>query len=152
MSEVVKNGWTATINGMPKVGQLAELSKTMQQSDIELFSALSGDRQPLHTNPELAKASRFGGVIVQGGVTTGLLNAVVAEQVPGPGTVFLNVNWNFSKPVYLGDTVTASVEVLEVRADKPICVIKTVITNQNGEVCLEGQATTFTADLKGLLD
>ena len=112
MSEVVKNGWTATINGMPKVGQLAELSKTMQQSDIELFSALSGDRQPLHTNPELAKASRFGGVIVQGGVTTGLLNAVVAEQVPGPGTVFLNVNWNFSKPVYLGDTVTASVEVL----------------------------------------
>ena len=152
MSEVVKNGWTATINGMPKVGQLAELSKTMQQSDIELFSALSGDRQPLHTNPELAKASRFGGVIVQGGVTTGLLNAVVAEQGPGPGTVFLNVNWNFSKPVYLGDTVTASVEVLEVRADKPICVIKTVITNQKGEVCLDGQATTFTADLKGLLD
>lgn len=151
MSEVVK-GWGATLLGMPEVGQKAHAVKTMQQSDIELFSALSGDRQPLHTNPELAKASRFGGVIVQGGVTTGLLNAVVAEQLPGPGTVFLNVNWNFSKAVYLGDTVTATVEVLEVRPDKPICVIKTVITNQNGELCLEGQATTYTADLKGLLD
>lgn len=151
MSEVI-NGWTATMHGMPEVGQTATLSKTMQQSDIELFSALSGDRQPLHTNPELAKASRFGGVIVQGGVTTGLLNAVVAEQLPGPGTVFLNVDWNFSKPVYLEDTVTASVEVLEVRPDKPICVIRTVIKNQKGEVCLDGKATTFTADLKGLID
>lgn len=151
MSEAV-NGWTATLHGMPEVGQKAQAVKTMQQSDIELFSALSGDRQPLHTNPELAKASRFGGVIVQGGVTTGLLNAVVAEQLPGPGSVFLNVDWNFSKPVYLEDTVTATVEILEVRADKPICVIKTVITNQNGEVCLDGKATTFTAELKGLLD
>lgn len=151
MSEVI-NGWTATINGMPEVGQTAELSKTMQQSDIELFSALSGDRQPLHTNPQLAKASRFGGVIVQGGVTTGLLNAVVAEHLPGPGTVFLHVDWRFSKPVYLGDTVTATVEVLEIRDDKPICVIKTVIMNQKGEVCLDGQATTFTASLKGLID
>lgn len=151
MSEAV-NGWTATLHGMPEVGQKAQAVKTMQQSDIELFSALSGDRQPLHTNPELAKASRFGGVIVQGGVTTGLLNAVVAEQLPGPGSVFLNVDWNFSKPVYLEDTVTATVEILEVRADKPICVIKTVITNQKGEVCLDGKATTFTAELKGLLD
>ncbi|MCQ9618305.1 MaoC family dehydratase [Paenalcaligenes niemegkensis] len=150
MSDAV-NGWTATLHGMPEVGQKAEAVKTMQQSDIELFSALTGDRQPLHTNPELAKASRFGGVIVQGGVTSGLLNAVVAEQLPGPGSVFLNVDWNFSKPVYLDDTITATVEILEVRPDKPICVLKTVISNQKGEVCLEGKATTYTAELKGLI-
>ena len=88
--------------------------------DIELFTELSGDRNPLHYDAEAASRSRFGGIIVQGGVTTALLNAVVAEELPGPGSVFLHVDWSFKAPVRPGDEITAEVEVLELRADKPI--------------------------------
>lgn len=90
---------------------------------------MTGDRNPLHTNPQAAADSRFGGVIVQGGVTTGILNAVVAEDLPGPGSVFLSVDWQFQKPVCIGDRITDRVEVLEVRDDKPICTIKTTVRN-----------------------
>ena len=105
--------------GAPKVGQTAEMTRLVLAQDIEMFTAMSGDHNPLHYDEELAQETTFGGIIVQGGVTSAILNAVVAEKLPGPGTVFLNVNWNFKAPVKPGDTITGSVEVVKVRADKP---------------------------------
>jgi acyl dehydratase len=115
--------------------------------DIELFTELSGDRNPLHYDEAAAAASRFGGIIVQGGVTSGLLNAVVAEDLPGPGSVFLHVDWSFKAPVRPGDEITAEVEVLESREDKPIRRLRTTIRNQDGTVVLDGTALVYTEPL-----
>lgn len=115
----------------------------MTARDIELFTELTGDRNPLHYDEARATASRFGGTIVQGGVTSGLLNAVVAEDLPGPGSVFLHVDWSFRAPVRPGDTITAEVEVLEVRPDKPITKLRTTIRNQDETVVLEGEALVW---------
>ena len=82
----------------PQVGATASRSRTISARDIELFTELTGDRNPLHYDEQAAASSRFGGIIVQGGVTSGLLNAVVAEELPGPGSVFLHVDWHFSRP------------------------------------------------------
>ncbi|HEX6247343.1 MAG TPA: MaoC family dehydratase [Nocardioidaceae bacterium] len=140
-------GWANTRAGMPRVGATASISKRLGQQEVELFSEMTGDRNPLHVDEAAAKASRFGGLITQGGVTSGLLNAVVAEKLPGPGTVFLSVSWTFRRPTYLGETMTATVTVTDVREDKPICTLETVVLNEQGEVCLDGQAVTYTADL-----
>jgi acyl dehydratase len=115
--------------------------------DIELFTELTGDRNPLHYDASVAASSRFGRIIVQGGVTTGLLNAVVAEELPGPGSVFLHVEWSFKAPVAPGDEITAEVEVLETRADKPITRLRTTIANQDGTVVLDGTALVWTEPL-----
>jgi acyl dehydratase len=128
----------------PEVGATAGRSRTVRARDIELFTELTGDRNPLHYDSELASRSRFGGVIVQGGVTSGLLNAVVAEDLPGPGSVFLHVDWSFKCPVRPGDTITAEVEVLEARADKPLTKLRTTVTNQDGTVVLDGSALVWT--------
>lgn len=119
----------------------------MQARDIELFTELTGDRNPLHYDAEAAKRSRFGGIIVQGGVTTGLLNAVVAEDLPGPGSVFLHVDWKFTAPVSPGEEIVAEVEVLEVRTDKPITRLRTTISKQDGTVVVDGTALVWTEAL-----
>ena len=124
-------------------GQTARRTRTVTTRDIELFTEITGDRNPLHYDADVAGASRFGGLIVQGGVTSGLLNAVVAEDLPGPGSVFLHVDWSFRSPVRPGDTITAEVEVLEVREDKPIARLRTTITNQDGTVVLDGTALVY---------
>jgi acyl dehydratase len=80
------------------IGQTARRTRTVDRRDIELFTEISGDRNPLHYDEDAATKSRFGGIIVQGGVTSGLLNALVAEDLPGPGSVFLHVDWNFKAP------------------------------------------------------
>jgi acyl dehydratase len=126
-----------------KVGDTARRSRQVSARDIELFTEMTGDRNPLHYDEDLARRSRFGRIIVQGGVTSGLLNAVVAEDLPGPGSVFLHVDWSFRAPVGPGDTITAEVEVLEVRDDKPISRLRTTITNQDGTVVLEGTALVY---------
>jgi acyl dehydratase len=131
----------------PTVGQTARRSRTVSPRDIELFTELTGDRNPLHYDPDAAARSRFGGIIVQGGVTTGLLNAVVAEDLPGPGSVFLHVDWSFKAPVRPGDELTAEVEVLEARQDKPITRLRTTITNQDATVVLDGTALVWTEAL-----
>ena len=131
----------------PAVGAVARRSRTVSVRDIELFTAITGDRNPLHYDAALAEASRFGGIIVQGGVTSGLLNAVVAEDLPGPGSVFLHVDWQFLQPVRPGDTITAEVELLDLREDKPISRLRTTITNQDGDVVLDGSATVYRAAL-----
>jgi acyl dehydratase len=128
----------------PLVGARASRTRAITERDIELFTELSGDRNPLHYDAEAAAASRFGGIIVQGGVTSGLLNAVVAEDLPGPGTVFLHVDWDFKAPVRPGDEITAEVEVLEAREDKPLTKLRTTIVNQDGTVVLDGSALVWT--------
>ena len=130
-----------------KVGDRASRTRTVRAEDIGLFTELTGDRNPLHYDEAAAEASRFGGIIVQGGVTSGLLNAVVAEDLPGPGSVFLHVDWSFRAPVRPGDEITAEVEVLEAREDKPIRKLRTTITNQTGEVVLDGTALVWTEPL-----
>jgi acyl dehydratase len=126
-----------------KVGDTARRSRTISTRDIELFTELTGDRNPLHYDADAAARSRFGGIIVQGGITSGLLNALVAEDLPGPGSVFLHVDWSFRAPVRPGDVITAEVEVLEVREDKPISTLRTTISNQDDVVVLEGTALVY---------
>ena len=128
---------------MPAVGTIARRSRTLTDADIVRFTEMTGDRNPVHYDAELASASPFGGIIVQGGVTSGLFNAVVAEDLPGPGSVFLHVDWSFSAPGRPGDTITAEVEVLERRQDKPIVRLRTTITNQSGTVLIDGTALVY---------
>jgi len=130
--------------GAPSVGQRAERSRTIGPQDIELFSAISGDRNPLHYDAGRASRTRFGGIVVQGGVTSAILNAVVAEDLPGPGTVFLNVTWNFKAPVRPGDTIVGQVEITRVRDDKPITELTTRVVRGDGTVVLDGTAVCYT--------
>jgi len=143
-----KSGWTGTIRGMPVLGAVAERSKDIGLRDITLFTEITGDRNPLHYDEEAARKSVFGGLIVQGGVTSGILNAILAEDMPGPGTVFLGMELKFTKAVYVGDSITGRVEVTNVREDKPICTLAVSVRNQNGDVCLTGIATAYTAPLR----
>jgi acyl dehydratase len=131
----------------PRVGQTARRTRVVEARDIELFTEITGDRNPLHYDADAAARSRFGGIIVQGGVTSGLLNAVVAEDLPGPGSVFLHVDWSFRAPVRPGDEITAEVEVLEAREDKPLTTLRTTITRDDGTVVLEGTALVWTEPL-----
>jgi acyl dehydratase len=144
MPEPQKGAWSGPL---PRVGQRAERSRRVEPNDIRLFTEISGDRNPLHYDAAAARASRFGEIVVQGGVTSAILNAVVAEDLPGPGTVFLQVDWNFTAPVRPGDTITGTVEVLEVREDKPITKLATRVTRQDGVVALEGTAVCYTMAL-----
>ena len=135
-------------NGIPKVGQTAKRSRDVAARDIELFTEISGDRNPLHYNQEVAEATRFGGIVVQGGVTSAILNAVVAEDLPGPGTVFLQVNWSFKAPVRPGDTITGEVTVTKVREDKPITELDTRVLLSDGTVVLDGTAVCYTMPIE----
>lgn len=133
--------------GRPEVGDTARRSRQVSTEDIERFTAISGDRNPLHYDAALAAGTRFGGIVVQGGVITAILNAVVAEDLPGPGTVFLHTDWAFRAPVRPGDTITGVVEVVEVRADKPITRLSTRVLRQDGTTSVEGAATCYTFPL-----
>ena len=126
-----------------QVGDVARRTREVTAGDIELFTALTGDYNPLHYDADLAARSRFGGIVVQGGVTSGLLNALVAEQLPGPGSVFLHVDWSFKAAVRPGDVITAEARVLSAREDKPVCELSTTITNQDGVVVLDGTAVVW---------
>jgi acyl dehydratase len=127
----------------PQVGDVARRSRTVTERDIALFTEITGDRNPLHYDEELARASRFGSVVVQGGVTSGLLNALVAEHLPGPGSVFLEVAWRFLSPVRPGDVITAQATVTSARADKPVTTLATQVTNQAGTTVLDGTAVVW---------
>ena len=129
---------------------MAERSRTVQSGDIERFTDISGDRNPLHYDEAVARRTRFGEIVVQGGVTSAILNAVIAEDLPGPGTVFLQVNWSFKAPVRPGDTITGRVEGLEVRRDKTITNLRTSVTRDDGTVVLEGDAVCYTMPLVSL--
>lgn len=126
-----------------QVGASARRTRTVTRRDIELFTQLTGDRNPIHYDDDVAARSRFGGIVVQGGVTSGLLNALVAEQLPGPGSVFLEVSWRFLAPVRPGDVITASAVVTSTREDKPVTTLATSVTNQDDVVVLDGTAVVW---------
>lgn len=147
----IASGWIGVIAGMPKVGRTAERTRTTSMEDVLRFTEMTGDRNPIHYDPALAAGTPFGGLVVQGGVTTGLLNAVVAEDLPGPGTVFLETNWRFVKAVRVGERITAAVTVVEVRTDKPICRLQTTVRDAAGEACVEGSAVTYTMPLEAVV-
>lgn len=136
------------LNGIPVVGQKAQRSRKVTSRDIELFTEISGDRNPLHYDEKAAKATRFEGIVVQGGVTSAILNAVVAENLPGPGTVFLQVNWSFKAPARPGDTITGEVQISKVRTDKPITELDTRVIRDDGTVVLEGNAVCYTMPIR----
>jgi acyl dehydratase len=133
---------------MPQVGQKAQRSRLVTFRDIELFTEISGDRNPLHYDEQAARATRFGGMVVQGGIISAILNAVVAEDLPGPGTVFLQANWSFKAPVRPGDTITGEVQVSKVRADKPITELETRVLLDDGTVVLDGNAVCYTMPIQ----
>ena len=131
------------------MGERASLTRTVEAADIVRFTELSGDRNPLHYDAEVAARTRFGGIVVQGGVTSAILNAVVAERLPGPGTVFLETHWRFLAPTRPGDTITGEVEVTAVREDKPITTLATRVVRGDGVVAIEGTAVCWTMALDG---
>lgn len=132
-----------------QVGQTATRSLTLTQRHVDMYAEMTGDRNPLHFDAEFAAKTKFGGLIVQGGLTTGLLNALVAMDMPGPGTVFLSHDFRFTGPVYIGDTITAIAEVLKVHPEKPVTQLQIEITRQTGESVLEGEAWCFTMQPDG---
>ena len=128
----------------PAVGTRATWTRTFGADDVEAFATLSGDRNPLHFDSEFAARTRVERLVVQGGLTTGLFNALVAERLPGPGSVFLHQEWDYPAPVYIGDTVTAEAEVIEARADKPITRLRCVARRNDGTEVLRGECLVYT--------
>src|SRR5918992_2414534 len=128
----------------PAVGTRATWSRTFTAEEVELYARITGDRNPLHFDEAFAAGTRLGRLVVQGGLTTGLFNALVAMELPGPGSVFLHQEWDYPAPVYIGDTVTAEAEVVEARADKPITRLRCVARRQDGTEVLRGECLVYT--------
>ena len=126
------------------VGATATWTRTFTADDVEAFASISGDRNPLHFDAAFAGRTRLGALVVQGGLTTGLFNALVAMELPGPGSVFLHQEWDYPAPVFIGDTVTANAEVIESRADKPITRLRCVARRDDGTEVLRGECLVYT--------
>ncbi len=128
----------------PAIGTRASRSRTFTAADVETFAGLTGDRNPLHFDAAFAERTRVGRLVVQGGLTTGLFNAIVAMELPGPGSVFLHQEWDYPAPVYIGDTVVADAEVVEARSDKPITRLRCVARRTDGTEVLRGECLVYT--------
>lgn len=126
-----------------KVGASASRTKTIDDEVVRTFAELTGDTNPVHLDDDYAARSRFGRRIAHGMIAAGVVSATLANDLPGPGTVYLGQTLKFKAPVYIDDTVTVTVEVVSVREDKPIATLSTVCTNQDGEVVLEGEAVVL---------
>jgi acyl dehydratase len=132
-------GWTP-----PTIGARGTWARTFTTADVEAFATLTGDRNPLHFDVDFATRTRPGALIVHGGLTTGLFNALVAEVLPGPGSVFLHQEWDYPAPAFIGDTVTAEAEVVDARADKPITTLHCVARRSDGTEVLRGTCVVYT--------
>lgn len=132
-----------------RVGAKAVLSKRITEQDVIAFAELSGDRNPIHLDAEYAARSRFGARIAHGAFTFALISAVLGTELPGPGSIYLNQTLKFLKPVYLGDTITATAEITAIREDKGIVTLRTEVTNQRGEPVAEGEAVVLHEDARG---
>ena len=129
-----------------QTGQTAARTTTLTAENVKAYAELTGDRNPLHFDEDFAAGTRFGKLVVQGGLTTGLLHALVAEDLPGPGTVFLSQDWKFTAPVFIGETITAEAKVLSVHGSKPVTELAFTVTREDGETVLEGVAWCYTFD------
>lgn len=127
-----------------KIGQTATRRMTINAEHVQQYAAITGDYNPLHFDQEFAARTKFGRLVVQGGLTTGLLHALVAMELPGPGTVFLSQDWKFPAPVFIGDTITAEAEIISIHESKPVTQLRFTVTRQDGEKVLEGEAWCYT--------
>src|ERR1041384_310157 len=126
-----------------KVGDSAEITKTIEQADVDAFAEVTGDHNPVHVDEEFAKTTRFGRRIAHGMLTASLISSVLANKLPGEGSVYLSQTLQFMAPVFPGDEVTARVTVKEIREDKPILKLETICSNQRGEIVIRGEATVL---------
>ena len=125
-------------------GMTARRSMQVTVDQVNAYAAITGDFNPLHFDEAFAAKTKFGGLTAQGGITTGLLHALVAMDLPGPGTVFLSQNWKFTAPVHIGDRIEAEAEVVSVHPTKPVTRMRFRVTRQTGETVLEGEAWCYT--------
>jgi len=126
-----------------KVGDTAEITRTIEQADVQAFADLTGDHNPIHVDESFAQTTRFGRRIAHGMLTASLISSVLANKLPGEGSVYLGQTLQFVAPVFPGDEITARVTVKEIRADKPILKLETLCLNQSGEVVIRGEATVY---------
>ena len=126
------------------VGKKATRTLTLDAEKVQTFADLTGDYNPLHFDESFTAKTKFKRLVVQGGLTTGLLHALVAMEMPGPGTVFLSQNWKFTAPVFIGDTITAEAEILSIHESKPVTQLKIQVTREGEETVLEGEAWCYT--------
>jgi len=129
-----------------KPGDSAEITKTIEQADVDAFADLTGDHNPVHVDEEFAKTTRFRRRIVHGMLTASLISSVLANKLPGEGSVYLGQTLKFIAPVFPGDTITARVTVKEIREDKPIVKLETICINQHDEIVIRGEATVLATD------
>ena len=123
-----------------RVGERAEFSKTMTETDVYLYAGVTGDFNPAHINEEYAKRTHFKTRIVHGMLLAGLISGVLGCRLPGPGTVYIRQDMRFLAPVHVGDTITATVEILEVMTETERIKVRTVCANQEGAIVLDGEA------------
>jgi acyl dehydratase len=126
------------------VGTIARRSLAITSGMVDAYASITGDRNPLHFDDAFTSSTRFGRLVAHGGITTGLLHALVAMDMPGPGTVFLSQNWKFTAPVHVGDSITAEAEVLSVHEHKPVTQLRVRVERHDGQTVLEGEAWCYT--------
>lgn len=126
------------------IGQCARRSLKVTEDHVNAFAKMTGDYNPLHFDSSFTAKTKFKKLVAQGGLTTGLLHALVAMDMPGPGTVFLSQNWKFTAPVFIGDTITGEAEVLSIHESKPVTQLRIRVSRQTGETVLEGEAWCYT--------
>ena len=122
-----------------QVGDVAEFAKTVSETDIYLYAGITGDFNPAHVNEEYAKNTFFKTRIAHGMLTAGLISAIIANQLPGPGTIYLKQELNFLAPVRIGETITGRVEVIEINVEKNRVRLKTTCSNQDGVIVISGE-------------
>ena len=127
----------------PEIGQAATIEKTLDKQTVEAFASVSEDYNPIHLDEDFAKTTQFERPIVHGMLASSLISGLLASKVPGAGSIYLGQSLKFVRPIFVGETVTAKVEVTSVRDDKPIAVISTQLLNANGEVAVDGEATVM---------
>lgn len=132
-----------------EAGQTASRTMTVTAEHVRSYAEMTGDHNPLHFDEDFAAETGFGRLVAQGGITTGILHALVAMDLPGPGTVFLSQNWKFTAPAYIGDTITGSAEVLSVHESKPVCQLGVKVVRDDGETLLEGEAWCYRFVVEG---
>ena len=125
------------------VGDSAEITKIIEEADIQAFADVTGDHNPIHLDDAFAKTTRFGRRIAHGMLSASLISAVLATRLPGEGSVYLGQTLQFVAPVFPGDEVTARVTVKEIREDKPIVKLETICVNQRDEIVIRGEATVL---------
>lgn len=132
---------TETIASLPALGAKASRARTITETDLVLFAGISGDHNPVHLNAHFAAQTFYGQRVVHGLLTASLISAVLGNDLPGPGSIYLGQTLKFLAPVYIGDTITASAEVIDVREEKRIIILRTDCVNQRGQLVLTGDAT-----------